>query len=189
MIAYLKGKVLKKNEKNIILNTGNVGYCINLSSTGLNEIKEGQEKEFYIQSIIREDAFELYGFESYKELTFFKKLISVNGVGARIAIDVMNVPLEKIKGAIISEDSAFLSKIKGIGPKTAKRIVLELKNKLEDEEFDREYKGLELSINQEALEALNKLGYQNQQISKILSELPKEIQTTEDIITYFIKHN
>ena len=188
MIAYLKGQILKKTDKEIIIDTGNIGYLVKSSKNLLSEIGDEEEIELFIHSHIREDAFDLYGFRSYKELTFFKILISINGIGPKVALEILTFPQEKIKAAIANEDSAFICQVPGIGAKTAKRIILELKDKIELEP-DRLYKKIEQNMNDEVIDALTKLGYQKQEISKILQNLPKEIEKTEEVITYFLKHN
>lgn len=189
MIAYLKGKIIRKNEKGIILDTGNVGYLVNLSASQLANFETNATCEFFIHSQIREDAFDLYGFQNYEELTFFKNLISINGIGPKVAMEILNVPAEKIKAAIINEDSAFICKIPGIGQKTAKRIILELKGKIEMEDLPGEYQHqTENGINKDAMEALLKLGYQRHQIHKSLQDLPTELVQAEEIITYFLKN-
>lgn len=188
MIAYLKGKILKKTDKNIILDTGNVGYLVFLPINILAEIQEKEEQEFFIHTQVREDALDLYGFNTYKELTFFKNLISISGIGPKVGLDIMSAPIEKTKAAILNEDTEYLRRIPGIGPKIAKRIILELKGKIAADEADREYKGIGIELNQDAIDALIRLGYQKHQIIKILKDIPKEIQKAEDIITFFLKN-
>lgn len=187
MIAHLKGKILKKIDKAVIIDTGNIGYLVNLSAPNLGTTEEGTEQQFFIHSQIREDAFDLYGFKNYEELTFFKSLISINGIGPKVALEILGFPSEKIKAAIVNDDAAFICKIPGIGQKTAKRIILELKGKIEVESLNQEYQSGEL--NNDALDALMKLGYQRHHISKTLQSLPEEIIEAEEIITYFLKNN
>ena len=188
MIAYLSGKIIKKLDKKIILDTGNVGYLIHLSKAITETLEEHQDLDLFIHSHIREDAFDLYGFSQYEELEFFKQLISINGIGPKVAMEILSVDPEKSKAAIINEDDKFLTKIPGIGPKIAKRIVLELKGKVGIEALDRPYHKLETDIDDEVMDALVKLGYQPQQVKKALLNLPKEIKATEQIITYFLKN-
>lgn len=192
MIAYLKGQILKKTEKGIILDTGNVGYLVSLPTNLLQSVEESAQVEFFIYSNIREDAFDLYGFANYAQLTFFKTLISVSGIGPKSALEILSNDTDKIKAAILNEDSAYLCKMPGIGQKTAKRIILELKNKIEidtPESLGKNYKSYEAGINSDVLEALVKLGYQRHQISQALRNLPEEMKEAEEIITYFLKNN
>lgn len=184
MIAHLKGKNLKKTDKGIILSTGNIGYFVHLSKNLLATSEEGKEAEFFIHSQVREDAFDLYGFPNYNELLFFRNLISINGIGPKVALEIINVPTEKIQQAILNSDVDFIKKIPGIGPKTAKRIILELKSKVEINELEE----MTTNSDNEAVEALMGLGYQRKHINQSLSKLPKNITKTEEIITYFLKH-
>ncbi|OGJ42251.1 Holliday junction DNA helicase RuvA [Candidatus Peregrinibacteria bacterium RIFCSPLOWO2_02_FULL_39_10] len=191
MIAYLKGKILKKTDRGIILSTGNIGYFVHISSPLLETKKDSGEAEFFIHSHIREDAFDLYGFKTWSELNFFKDLISINGVGPKLAMEIFNLPIEKIKSAIINEDTDFICEIRGIGQKTSKRIVLELKSKIEkenienlDASYNKEFKNL----NSDAIEALSRLGYDRKQIAQTIRTMPKDITKAEEIITYFLKN-
>lgn len=188
MIAYLSGKIIKKTEKGIIIDTGNVGYLVHVSKLTNANVNENESISLFIYSHIREDSFDLHGFENYETLEFFKQLISINGVGPKVAMEIISSDTDKIKMAIANEDDKFLCKIPGIGSKTAKRIVLELKGKITLENLDRPYQRIDEKMDDEAYEALSKLGYQSQQIRKILNNLPKEIKDTEQIITYFLKN-
>lgn len=203
MIAYLKGTVLKKIEKGIILDTGNVGYLVHLPATLLESLKElsittstPNTIELFIHSNIREDAFDLYGFSTYSELTFFKTLLSVSGIGPKTGLEIMNGDVQRIKLAILNEDHNYIKKVPGIGEKTAKRMILELKSKIEMEDIS----GLGNSVSNEksnvssdphpdATEALLRLGYQRHQVTKTLRGLPVEITEAEEVITYFLKNN
>jgi len=190
MIAYLKGKVLNKTEKDIILNTGNIGYSVRLSKPTLEKIKETTELELFIHSHIREDAFDLYGFTKHEELDFFKLLITINGIGPKIALEILTLPIDKTKLAIAEDDSNYISRIPGIGSKKAKRIILELKGKIDITSLThRIQKNIENeNVDDEAIEALTKLGYQRHEIKNRLRKLPQNIKTTEEIITYFLKN-
>lgn len=187
MIAYLKAKIIKKTDKGIILETNNIGYFVHLTNSALEETKEKQEIELFIHSNIKEDAFDLYGFAKYEDLEFFRLLLSINGIGPKVALEMLNVPLEKIKSAIANNDDAFICEIPGIGKKTAKRVILELKEKI-DLAPDRDYKSLSKETQKEAVDALIKLGYQRKEIIKLVQDTPEEITGTEEIITYFLKN-
>ena len=179
MIAHLKGKVIKKTNKGIILSTGHVGYFVHVSKIVLPIIEH--EAELFIHHRIKEDASDLYGFQKYENLEFFTKLLSINGIGPKVALEILSVPSKEIINAIADNDIVTICKIPGIGKKTAQRIILELKDKLVD--LDRSHQG----INEEAIDALTKLGYQRREISEKLKDLPAEIKSTEAIITHFLK--
>lgn len=184
MIAHLQGKIIKKTDRGIILEAGNVGYFVHLPITLLTEKNENSQEAFFIHTHVREDALDLYGFSTFEQLTFFKKLIGISGIGPKTALDILGVPQEKIKEAIINEDLEFIRTVHGIGPKTAKRIILELKGTIADEE---RIPG-RLSTNNDVIEALSKLGYQKNQIIQTLERLPAEIKEPEEIIKYFLKN-
>lgn len=189
MLAYLKGQVIKKTNKGIIINTGNIGYLTYLNTSLLSEIEEFSQIELFIHSHIKEDAFELYGFTNYKSLQFFTQLININGIGPKVALEILNIPISKIKGAILNNDETFLCEIPGIGKKTAKRIILELKEKIEDGDLETlQYRSLSKETHNEALEALIKLGYQKHEIVRVIKDIPEEIKETEEIITFFLRN-
>lgn len=196
MIAYLKGTILKKLEKGIILDTSNVGYLVHVPTNILANLTEISPLELFIHSNIREDAFDLYGFTTYSELTFFKTLLSVSGIGPKTGLEIMNSDVQKIKLAILNEDHNYIRKIPGIGEKTAKRMILELKSKIEIDDL----KNLSNSAttnptnnssdsHPDAIDALLRLGYQRHQVTKTLRGMPIEITEAEEVITYFLKNN
>lgn len=197
MIAYLKGTILKKLEKGIILDTGNVGYLVHVPANLLANLSAtSRDLELFIHSNIREDAFDLYGFATYGELTFFKTLLSVSGIGPKTGLEVMNSDVRKMKLAILNEDHNYIRKIPGIGEKTAKRMILELKNKVEIDDLkglcdsssgDSISQGSDL--HPDAIDALIRLGYQRHHVTKTLRGMPIEITEAEEVITYFLKNN
>lgn len=131
MIAYLQGKIIVKNNHYLILEVGGVGYQIFAGENFLASLKIGQEKEIYLHHRVREDVSDLYGFNTVEELDLFELLISVSGVGPKSAIAVISLATpDDIKEAIIRGDASLLTKVSGIGKKTAERLVLELKNKV-----------------------------------------------------------
>ncbi len=130
------------------------------------------EKEFYIHSQIKEDIFDLYGFENQEELGFFRKLISVSGVGPKSALNVLNIAtVSELKRAIGSGDSQILQQVSGIGKKTAERLVVELKEKFIDDMTDVEIVG---GDRRQILEALVSLGYKDIEIREVVSALPTD---------------
>lgn len=190
MIGYLQGTIQKKLPKSIILNTGNVGYAVNVPGPLLEKCAEGKMLELYVYTKVREDDISLFGFRTVEELEFFKTVLNVNGVGPKTALEILSQDMDKTKAAILSNNLLFLSKIPGIGKKTAERIVVELKNKLDWVDSMRLHGNLENEeTNDEAIEALLGLGYQKFEIVKILKKMPPEITTTEDVVTYFLKNN
>lgn len=131
MIAYLKGNIVAKNIHYVILETGGIGYQVFAGENFLADIKIGEMAELFIHHRVREDASDLYGFRNLEELDLFELLLSVSGVGPKSALAVISLAsTADIKEAIIRGDANLLTKVSGIGKKTAERLVLELKNKV-----------------------------------------------------------
>lgn len=190
MIAYLKGKILKKLPKTLVLETGNVGYLVHAAIPTLEKLQEGSTAELFIHTKVREDDISLYGFESYSELDFFKTLMDVNGIGPKLSLEILSQNPEKVKTAIISGDIAYLTKIPGIGRKTAERMIVELKSKINAADIDisRIHGSLEKEVGDDATNALINLGYQKFEISRVLKDMPDKIKKAEDIIKYFLQN-
>lgn len=186
MIAYLKGKIIAKTPKGIILDTGNIGYLVHLSKPALeNAVEHG---EFFIHTHVKEDSLDLYGFLTQQDLSFFEQLITINGIGPKVALEILSHNTEKVKNAILNEDEAFIRKIPGLGPKTAKRLILELKDKVVPEHLEN-YSKVDTKAHNDVIEALTRLGYQKHDISRRIKDLPQEIIEIEEIITYFLKNS
>lgn len=188
MIAYLSGLIIDKDPKSIILLTGGIGYRVFVTTDLLSEAREDHKIQLFIHTSVREDDISLYGFRQKEELKFYEQLLSVSGIGPKMAMDILATPLSMTKNAILSEDIGLLTRIKGLGKKTAERLCLELKNKIEP--------GANLSYpagsartgsHEDAVLALESLGYERYQILKFVSELPSGITETEDIIKSFLK--
>ncbi|MBU1151573.1 Holliday junction branch migration protein RuvA [Patescibacteria group bacterium] len=186
MIAYLKGRIIKKLEKGVILENQGIGYMIFIPKNLFEQLND--EMEFFIYNNVKEDAFDLYGFINYENLEFFKKLISINGIGPKVGLEIISQDQDKLTQAILEGDDKYISKTPGIGAKTAKRIILELKGKLDLTASDRPFRSLDKQTCEEVKEALQKFGYRAAKINDFLSELPEEITKTEDIIQYFLKN-
>ncbi len=190
MIAYLSGTLQKKLEKKIILNVNGVGYLVTVPATTLFTLEEGQNIELYIHTAVREDDISLYGLPSADSIKFFNQLISVQGIGPKMATDMMSLPTDNIKNAIIHGDTATLTSIPGVGKKIAERLVTELKDKIEmvsTGTFPQHAKGSLKRENEEAIDALIGLGYQRNEVVRRLKELPENLKKTEDIIRYFLQ--
>ncbi len=190
MIAYLQGTVYKKFPKSVIINTGNVGYLVHIPLPVEENLKEKDEVELYIHTKVREDDISLYGFETLEQLEFFKLLLGVNGVGAKLATDILSQKTDEVKAAILNGDIPFLSKIPGIGKKTAERIIVELKNKIDPASLLPATPGQQNSgsIDSDAIIALISLGYQRYEINRVLKAMPEDIRDAEKIVTYFLQN-
>jgi Holliday junction DNA helicase RuvA len=131
MISYIKGEVSKKGIDFIIIENNGIGYFINTSFNTLKNLTEGEKSSVYTYMHVREDLIALYGFSTLDELDMFKKLISVNGVGPKAGLAVLSTyEINSIKLFILKEDVVALSKVPGVGKKTASKIILDLKDKI-----------------------------------------------------------
>lgn len=131
MISFLRGRVINKSLNYAIIETADIGYQVFAGETFLNDLPVGSEAEIYTHHHIREEANDLYGFKSLEDLELFELLLSVSGIGPKSALGVISIAsAEDIKEAIIRGDANLLTKVSGIGKKTAERLVLELKNKV-----------------------------------------------------------
>src|SRR5712671_7403847 len=132
MIAHLRGKLLAKHPNQVVVETGGVGYEVNISVPTFSELSaNGSEVALHIHTHVREDVISLYGFLRPAEKQLFEKLMTVSGIGAKLAITILSgMAADEMVGAIRGNDVARLTKIPGIGKKTAERMVLELRDKL-----------------------------------------------------------
>ena len=134
MIAHLRGQILSKSPNAVVIDCGGVGYELAISVTTYTEIGDvGAEARLHVHTHVREDALLLFGFHNVTEKRLFEKLLTISGIGPKLAITVLSgISAERLVGAIRGGDHATLTKIPGIGKKTAERVVLELKDKLDD---------------------------------------------------------
>jgi len=177
MITYIKGEITFKTPTFIIVETGGVGYHINISLHTYAQIEKMERVKILTHLQIKEDSHTLYGFAEAEERTLFVQLISVSGIGpstAQVLLSAMNP--DELKGAIISEDLVAFKRVKGVGPKTAKRIILDLKDKVlkESGEVPLTFTPQDNTVRNEALSALVTLGYNRIQVQKVLNKILKE---------------
>jgi holliday junction DNA helicase RuvA len=134
VIAHLRGQILSKTPNAVVIDCGGVGYELAISVTTYTEIGDvGAEARLHVHTHVREDALLLFGFAEPTEKRLFEKLLTISGIGPKLAITVLSgISADRLVGAIRSGDHATLTKIPGIGKKTAERVVLELKDKLDD---------------------------------------------------------
>jgi Holliday junction DNA helicase RuvA len=178
MIGSIKGKITFKTEKFLIVETGGVGYKINVSPNTLSKTKKiSEEISLWIHTHVREDILDLYGFLNREELEFFEMLINVSGIGPKGALIVLSVAsIETLRRAIGSGDISYLTKISGIGKKTAEKIVIELRDKIGEEKT-----GSSLQGELDALEALKSLGYSQNEAREALKKVSSELNTNAKI--------
>lgn len=194
MYAYIKGTLEEKSTDSIVVETAGIGYKIYVSEHTMSKLGEiGEKVKIYTHYHVREDNISLYGFMSNEELKMFELLLQVSGIGAKTAIAMLsNITPSKFALAIISNDLKTLTKIPGIGNKSAQRMVLELKDKLktqtaiEDDEEEATPNDNSESIN-EAGQALQILGYNKSEISKVFDKFDTHNLSTEELIKEALK--
>lgn len=179
MIAYLQGTTIEKQERWIILMTGGgVGYKVWLTPEGFAKIRLQEKAALFIHSHVKEDAFDLYGFETKGALKLFELLISVSGVGPKTALNVMSSgSIEEISTAIAQSDTDFFTSTPGIGTKGAQRIIIDLRNKVGaigdlDLSADRNTENKQIS------EALKGFGFREFETREAIKGLPKDQKLT-----------
>jgi Holliday junction DNA helicase RuvA len=177
MIAHLRGKLLAKHPNQVIVETSGVGYDVTISVPTFSDLPEiGAEVALHIHTHVREDVIALYGFLRSSEKLLFEKLITVSGIGPKLAITILSgMPADDMVRAIRGNDIARLTRIPGIGKKTAERMVLELRDKLPEAGPSAAPTIPSLSATEEdVLSALVNLGYQRVAAEKTLAVAAKE---------------
>jgi len=185
MIGYLFGKVFKVFPAYFILLTGGVGYKVFVTTALLEKLQEGKEFGLYITSIIKEDLFDLYGFETSKEKNLFELIISVSGIGPRTAMAVLSkFRQDDIINAVRNGDVDFFTGIKRLGRKNASKLIIELKSKIGD---DGGFDFQENKEKKELVDALKSLGFQEKEIFPVLALTEKKGGTLEQKINFALK--
>ena len=191
MLAYIKGTLEIKMTDYVVIDVGGLGYKVYMSAIGMEKLGNiGDKVKVYTYYRVREDDISIFGFNTNEELRMFELILSVSGVGAKTALTIIAVtdPSE-FAIAVISDDVSYLTKIPGIGAKSAQRIILELKDKMKKENSITKTKNLKLkeavvdsSKVDEAISALQVLGYNKKEIEKVFMKLDKKDLSTEDLI-------
>jgi Holliday junction DNA helicase RuvA len=173
MITHLKGKLIEKNPTNIVIDCNGVGYSVNISLYTFSQLPSGEHVKLFIHLQVREDSHTLFGFSSKVEREVFRLLISVSGVGASIARTMLStLSPEQVMEAITQNNIAAIQSVKGIGAKTAQRVVLDLKDKIIKIYGLDEVSLVSGNTNRnEALSALETLGFARKQTEKICDDI------------------
>jgi len=187
MYSYIKGTVEEINLDYIVIDNNNIGYKINVSSNTIKDLQLGNIAKIYTKLIVREDDMSLCGFATKEEMKMFELLTSVSKIGPKVGLSILSFASAGQIGAyILSEDVAKLSKAPGVGKKTAERIVLELKDKVDKNnvEFEPTLFSSEpiLVAKDEAVDALVALGYSSAEAKEAVDKCKKDGLNTEDII-------
>jgi len=192
MIDYIKGSITKITPACVVLETAGIGYFISISLTTFSELEKKTEAKILVHEVIREDAHQLFGFATDKEREIFRHLISVTGVGANTArMMLSSLSPAELELAIIGSDVNILKGIKGIGLKTAQRIIVDLKEKLgKSAETAEIFLSSDNTNREEALSALVMLGFAKSAVSKILDKIVREEKnlTVEAMIKMALKN-
>ncbi len=176
MITHLKGKLVEKNPTYAIVECSGVGYFLNISLNTYTQIPDAELVTLYTQLIVKEDSHTLYGFTSTLEREIFKLLISVSGIGPSIARTMLSsLTTEEVQQALASENVAVIQSVKGIGAKTAQKVIIELKDKIvKTYNIEETSPLLNNSVRDEALSALEVLGFIKRQAEKVVASILKE---------------
>ena len=195
MYAYIKGKIEYKSSNYVVVDNMGIGYKIYMGDSAINTLGDiGEDVKIFTHYHVREDDISLYGFKTNEELRMFELLISVSGVGAKMAVIMLsNIELSSFALAVITNDTAKLVKIPGVGKKTAARIILELKDKLKEEtisenSIEEENELLNDEKVEEAVSALQVLGYGKREIERVIEKFELKDMTLEDIIKEGLKY-
>lgn len=191
MYDYIEGKVEEVTPAYAVVDNGGIGYFINISLTTFPALKKENRTKLFLHMVVREDAHLLFGFSTKTEREIFRLLITVSGIGANTArMMLSSMSPREIQEAIISEDVNTLKRIKGIGAKSAQRLIVELKDKLGKEVSGEEFLvPKDNTIRDEALSALVALGFGKSVVEKIIDKILSEEQDikVEDLIKQALK--
>lgn len=183
MFDYISGKIAAVGENKLVVDCNGVGFALTASTHACAEFAGQNSVKVPVYLAVREDALELFGFSDEQERELFLKLIGVSGIGGKLAISILGgLPKDTLLSAIGRGDAAALSSIKGVGKKTAERIVLELKGKLEfidDVVLD---KSSVTAVDDKAVAALIGLGYERREAELAVKKVATDGMTTEEII-------
>ena len=192
MYAYFKGEIAEKNADNVVIDCNGVGYLIGVSTRTLAEIGDvGNTAKIYTHFHVREGEMTLYGFLTHEEKIMFEKIITVNGIGPKAATSILSVmSVTELAVAIVAEDASAIARAPGVGKKTALRMILELKEKVDNSELTGAYKEIpqmqNSSVTQEALAALMALGFSSAEATRAISSAGDH-GTVEELITAALK--
>lgn len=191
MYAFFNGKVDSIYKDRIIIDVNNIGYEINMPESDIMSLNLGDNIKIYTYLYVREDDMRLFGFKTSESLEFFKKLITVSGVGPKVALGIIsNVDIESLGVVIATENVTALKSVPGIGPKMAQKIIFELKDKVikdKTEKINIVLKENNSKNIEEAITALEVLGYTQKQIKDVISKLDLSDDSVENIIRKVLK--
>lgn len=186
MISQLEGKIAGIKGNAVTLMVGGVGYLVFLSAYTLGKVAGQKQTLFYIHTHVREDMLALYGFLNEEELTMFELLISISGIGPKVALSILSIAdVKTIRTAVVNKDPSILTRVSGVGKKTAERVIIELQNKVDAVGVEDQASAL---AGQDALEALTSLGYSVSQAREALKLVAPDIQDVSARIRQALKN-
>lgn len=185
MIGFISGNIIEKFSRQLLIERRGIGYRVFVTEEIFEKSKTGEEIKLFIHTAVREDDISLYGFPTKETLLFFELLLTVTRVGPKLALDIMNVSLPRLKNAISKKDIVFLASIPGVGRKTAERVIVELKEKVSG---DIEIDGQTKEVSDDVIQALMKLGFERSRVIGILKKASQEAKNDEELIKYFLKN-
>jgi len=189
MIGSLNGRLLEKYPTELLIECSGVGYEVKISLHTFSQLSENESIKIYTKLIVREDAHLLYGFNTKDEREMFNFLISVSGIGPNTALIMLSsLSPEEIANAIQTEDVTTIQKVKGIGAKTAQRVIIDLKGKVLKFSGDTEFNNSKNNTNRfDALTALVSLGFDKKSAEKVLDRIDSGSETVEQLIKGALK--
>jgi Holliday junction DNA helicase RuvA len=192
MINYIKGTIIEINPTSVTIETGGIGYFVNISVNTFSKLDGKSENKILVHEVIREDSHQLFGFADKEERDIFHLLISVSGIGANTArMMLSSLNPGEVEKAIIESNVNVLKSVKGIGLKTAQRVIVDLKDKVGRSSLTGEIFAFEDNTKrEEALSALVMLGFAKSAVSKVLEKIIREEKnlTVEDLIKRALKN-
>ena len=192
MIAHIRGRLIEKNPDHAVIECNGLGYHINISLQTFSNIPDEENVKLFTHFVVREDANILYGFLTKTEREIFKLLISVSGVGPSTAITMLSsMDTSEIQHAIAGEDVAKIQSVKGIGIKTAQRVIVDLRDKiLKSYEISEEFPTSNNTIKNEALSALEVLGFSRKKVEKVIQVILQDSPaiSLEELIKQALKN-
>ena len=191
MYDYIKGEIAETGKDYAVIEAAGVGYYINTTAQSLLRIKQGQQAKLNCELVIREDSHTLYGFYTPEERQMFRKLVSVSGIGPKVALAILSaMPVGELAAAIITRDENAFQKVPGVGKKTAARLIVDLAEKIETHDAvdlgDAVHKGAP-DKETEAAAALVSLGYNRAEALRAVSSVKNLADKTEDLVLLALK--
>lgn len=187
MIAHVQGTIHRLKAEEVSVDVNGVGYRVFVPMNVWDSLKEGAKAKLFTSTQVREDRLDLFGFLEDRERILFDRFIAMNGIGPKLALELSAVPKSLLMQAIGSQEPKLLTTIKGIGKKTAEKLLLDLKSLAESQPeifgTDIPSSAASTSYDHDAVEALKTLGYDTTTIMDVLKNLPEELTSTEERVT------